>query len=95
MKAIIWCEVTCNDCGETIGFNYKNSKTISALKKQQIIGNIVEKKVIFAKIAIKSRKILTDKTLTEYRILQTASNGGFLFTISTKYMLLLRLFLIK
>lgn len=65
------------------------------LKKQQIIGNIVEKKVIFAKIAIKSRKILTDKTLTEYRILQTASNGGFLFTISTKYMLLLRLFLIK
>lgn len=31
-KAVIWCEVVCNGCGDTIGFNYKDSKTIKALK---------------------------------------------------------------
>lgn len=31
-KAVIWCEVVCNGCGDTIGFNYQNAKTISALK---------------------------------------------------------------
>lgn len=33
MKAIIWCEVSCTNCGDVIGFDYKNAKTISALKK--------------------------------------------------------------
>lgn len=31
-KVVIWCEVVCNRCGDTIGFNYKDSKTIKALK---------------------------------------------------------------
>lgn len=31
-KAIIWCEVVCNCCGDTIDFNYQNAKTISTLK---------------------------------------------------------------
>ena len=32
-RAIIWCEVTCSHCGRVIGFDYKNAKTIAALKK--------------------------------------------------------------
>lgn len=33
-KAIIWCECVCSNCGGVIGFDYKNAKTISALKRQ-------------------------------------------------------------
>lgn len=32
--AVIWCEVSCSNCGGVIGFDYKNAKTISALKRK-------------------------------------------------------------
>ena len=33
-RAIIWCEVACSNCGGVIGFDYKNAKTIAALKNK-------------------------------------------------------------
>lgn len=33
-RAVIWCEVSCSNCGGVIGFDYKNAKTISALKRK-------------------------------------------------------------
>lgn len=33
-RAIIWCEITCSNCGGVIGFDYKNAKTIAALKRK-------------------------------------------------------------
>lgn len=33
-RAIIWCECACSNCGGVIGFDYKNSKTISNLSKK-------------------------------------------------------------
>lgn len=33
-KAVIWCEVSCSNCGGVIGFDYRNAKTISNLKKK-------------------------------------------------------------
>lgn len=33
-RAVIWCEVSCSNCGGVIGFYYKNAKTISALKRK-------------------------------------------------------------
>lgn len=33
MKAIIWVEVCCNNCGGVIGWNYNNAKSISKLKE--------------------------------------------------------------
>ena len=33
-RAIIWREVACSNCGRTIGFDYKNVKTIATLKNK-------------------------------------------------------------
>lgn len=33
-KAFIWCELVCSHCGSVIGFDYKDSKTISDLKRK-------------------------------------------------------------
>ncbi len=33
-RAMIWCECTCSNCGGMIGFDYKNAKTISNLKRK-------------------------------------------------------------
>lgn len=32
-RATIWCSVTCLKCGDSIGLEYKNAKTISKLKR--------------------------------------------------------------
>ncbi len=32
-RPVLWCEVSCCKCGDVVGFDYKNAKTISALKK--------------------------------------------------------------
>lgn len=33
-SAVIWREVSCSNCGGVIGFDYKNAKAISALKRK-------------------------------------------------------------
>ena len=33
-QAIIWCEITCSNCGWVIGFNYRNAETIAELKRK-------------------------------------------------------------
>lgn len=33
-RAVITCEVACSNCGDIILFDYKNSKTISRLKRE-------------------------------------------------------------
>lgn len=33
MKAVIWCEVQCSNCGDVIGWDYHNAKSISQLKE--------------------------------------------------------------
>lgn len=33
MKPIIWVEVHCDNCGDVIGWNYHNAKSISKLKE--------------------------------------------------------------
>ena len=34
MKAKIWCEMVCNECGGMIGYFYKNKNTIVKIKEK-------------------------------------------------------------
>lgn len=33
MRPVIWIEIHCDNCGDVIGWNYRNAKSISKLKK--------------------------------------------------------------
>lgn len=33
MRAVIWMEVQCSNCGGVIGWDYRNAKSVSKLKK--------------------------------------------------------------
>ena len=34
MKAKIWCDVVCNECGGMVGYFYKNKNTIKRIKEE-------------------------------------------------------------
>lgn len=60
-RAVIWCEIQYSNCGGVIGLDYKNAKTISALKRKQKIGNISKKKGMFAQIATRNIKRINER----------------------------------